>query len=69
MNALRLLAPSCTEEEVEWIMRSKYMRWAADAFGAHKQDPDSETETEIVLDGSEIIQYRDRYGITIDLNE
>ena len=65
MNAIRLLAPSCTEEEVEWILRSKYMRWAADRFGDWSGDPDK-IETTKCLDGSEIIKYRDQYGIDIE---
>ena len=32
MQAIRLLIELYTEEEVEWILRSKYMRWAADHF-------------------------------------
>lgn len=67
MNALRLLAPFYTEEEVEWILRSKYMRWAIDFAMRSKQDPDSEDE--LVLDGTEIIKYRDKYGIEIELDD
>lgn len=67
MNAIRLLAPFYTEEEVEWILRSKYMRWAADEFGARKKNPDDETER--VLDGTEIIKYRDKWGIKIEEDE
>lgn len=54
MNAIRLLIELYTEEEVEWILRSKYMRWAADRFG------------DAILDGSEIIKYRDLFGIEIE---
>ena len=64
MNAIRLLAPFYTEEEVEWILRSKYMRWAADRFGDWS-NPDEEDSTKC-LDGSEIIEYRDQYGIDIE---
>lgn len=65
MNAIRLLAPSCTEEEVEWILRSKYMRWAADQFHTQRIVMGHEEHQEI-LDGGEIIKYRDVFGITIE---
>lgn len=69
MNAIRLLAGvGYTEEEVEWILRSKYMRWAADQFGmwlAELDDPD-DPHSDNILDGSEIIKYRDQYGIDIE---
>jgi hypothetical protein len=68
MNAIRLLILFYTEEEVEWILRSKYMRWAADRFGvwtpADPADKDSDGHT--TLDGSEIIKYRDQWGIDIE---
>lgn len=63
MQAIRLLIELYTEEEVEWILRSKYMRWAADHF--HKW-VEVEGDGYEVLDGSEIIKYRDKWGIEIE---
>lgn len=64
MNAIRLLAPLYTEDDVEWILRSKYMRWAADRFGDWSGDPDGDSTK--CLDGSEIIKYHDLIGIDIE---
>lgn len=70
MNAIRLLAPFYTEEEVEWILYSKYMRWAADRFGVWTGDPNEDDPYgENVLDGSEIIKYRDYTTIDIERDE
>ena len=68
MNAIRLLIEFYTEEEVEWILRSKYMRWAADRFGVWSGDVDEDGEDigHMLLDGSEIIQYRDYTSIDIE---
>ena len=67
MQAIRLLIELYTEEEVEWILRSKYMRWAADRFGVWTGDPEEDDPyVKNVLDGSEIIKYRDLWGIEIE---
>lgn len=68
MNAIRLLIELYDEEDTEWILRSKYMRWAADRFGKWiPDDPNNEdSDGVIALDGSEIIQYRAYTSIDIE---
>ena len=67
MNAIRLLIELYDEEDTEWILRSKYMRWAADRFGVWTGDPEEDDPyVKNVLDGSEIIKYRDLWGIEIE---
>ncbi len=68
MNAIRLLIELYDEEDTEWILRSKYMRWAADRFHVWvPDDPEAEdSEGHELLDGSEIIQYRDYTTIDIE---
>ncbi len=72
MNAIRLLAEvGYDEEDIEWILYSKYMRWAADRFGVWSGDVDEDGEDigHMMLDGSEIIKYRDYTSIDIERDE
>lgn len=60
LKAIELLfVVGYTEEQVEAILRSKYMRWAADAFSVQEGEQE-------VCTGGEIIQYRDKWGIDVD---
>lgn len=60
-NAIRLLdAEGYTEDEIEWILCSKYMRWAADHFGVRSHaELDDVIET---LNGTEIILYGNKWS-------
>jgi len=58
-KAIQLLAEAgYTEIEVEEILRSKYMRWAADCFAKRFRDRE-------VCVGTEIMKYKDQYGIDV----
>jgi hypothetical protein len=57
---VHLLTWKYTEEQVREILLSKYMRWAGDSFAKAKRNGDEK------FDGSEIIQYRRKWGIDID---
>ena len=47
--------------QVEWILRSKYMRWAADSFVQRLADDEVERFT-----GKEIVMYHNKWGIEIE---
>ena len=69
LNAINLLSLIYNEAEVEWILFSKYMRWAADRFGKWVPDEpeDEDSDQHMVLDGEEIIKYTAyNGGITIE---
>ena len=69
LNAISLLSLIYNEAEVEWILYSKYMRWAADRFGTWSGDVDENGEDigHMILDGEEIIKYTAyNGGITIE---
>ncbi len=54
--AVLLLDRGCSVIETIMVMNSKWMRWAADAFGEF----DHESE---ILTGNEIIQYMNKYDM------
>jgi hypothetical protein len=53
-----LLSIKYSESEVIWILRSKYVRWAADAFANQHDETD-------VCTGREIMEYRAEWGINV----
>lgn len=62
---VNLYAMGYNDEQVEWVLRSKYMRWAADHF-ASRINCDEEGDCDEVCDGSEIVLYRHKWGIEIE---
>jgi hypothetical protein len=55
--------------EAIWILNSKYTRWAADSFAKIIQQPEDDDGefTEEKLDGSELRQYKSKWGIDIEV--
>lgn len=63
-SIVNLSAIGYTLEQIEWILYSKYMRWAADRFGTWAAGEDKSNPS-VTLNGTEIIQYHGIHGIEI----